>query len=137
MHSIKILHAKQSIFLSCLSKILIINICTLRKQALTTYIKRIRKCEMITLRKFKHQNWFVLLNLLESIQNNLLKKLVNDFHFCPRYSDRTLKYVAKMEKSSHYPIKDYSNEGDERYRNSCNCLHWALYSSILQNFPHE
>ena len=45
--------------------------------------------------------------------------------------------VTKMEESSHYAVKDYSNESNERNDNSCNCLHWALDSSILQNFPHE
>ena len=45
--------------------------------------------------------------------------------------------VAKMEKSSYCPIKDYSNESNERNCSSCNYLHWTLDSSILQNFPHE
>ena len=45
--------------------------------------------------------------------------------------------VAKMEKSSYYPVKDYSNESNERNCYSCNCLHWALDSSMLQNFPRE
>ena len=45
--------------------------------------------------------------------------------------------VAKMEESSHYPVNDYSKEGKDRNWNSCNYLHWALDSSMLQNFPHE
>ena len=42
-----------------------------------------------------------------------------------------------MEKSSYYPVKDYSNESNERNYNSCDCLRWTLDSSMLQNFPHE
>ena len=45
--------------------------------------------------------------------------------------------VTKMEESSHYAVKDYSNESNERNYKSCNCLHWALDSSILKNFPCE
>ena len=45
--------------------------------------------------------------------------------------------VAKMEQSGHYPVNDYSKEGKDRNWNSCNCFHWALDSSMLQNFPHE
>ena len=65
------------------------------------------------------------------------KRLVKDLHFWAQYSNMTLINVVKIEKSSHYPVKDYSNESNERNCYSCNCLHWALDSFTLQNFPSE
>ena len=45
--------------------------------------------------------------------------------------------VAKMEKSGNYPVNDYSSECGDRNCNSCNCLHWALDSTVLQSFPNK
>ena len=54
------------------------------------------------------------------------------------FFSESLKYdVLKKEKSSHYPVKDNSNESYERNCYSCNCLHWTSDSFLLQNFPNE